>query len=370
MTDDWWHVSDRGVVSGPFAGDEIRAGLRQRRWTRSALVWTPRLEGWRPMRVNFPEARRRPGGRRTAGLRLLATTVSAWAAAALVVALVYADIGDQVPLAWLYVVWTAAGAALVVSGLAAGLAWWRLAGRLVARAPETAAVFRIAAVILTSSAGLLSFVELRQAPAVRDVSRARAQYAYAITTDPSARTVTVEGGIGHGFAEALGAELARVGRPATIEIDSPGGLADEALAAAEAIEARGGVRVVARRQCDSACLVILMSGEQRLADYDMTLGFHAVAPVVETDDRLLEWVVVQEGKKIDAYLRRRGAPAADIAEANRLGPARVHAKPAVELAAQGVLTGLLDGDRPVTVEEARARLAPPTVQAATQTPTA
>lgn len=357
MSEDWWHVAEKGAVVGPLASDEVRDGLLKRRWSPAAVVWTPRLDGWRPIRVNFPEARRGPAGRLAFAARLALATLLAWAAAAAVVALIYADVSDRVPLAWLFVVWIAAGAALAVGATFAAVGWWRLTARMSARAPEAAAVFRIAVVFLISSAGLLSFVELRQAPAIRDVSRARAHYAYVVRSDPATRTVTVEGAVGYGFAKAVNRELARVGRPAVLEIDSPGGLADEALAAAEAIEASGGVKVVARGQCDSACVLVLMSGAERMADYDMSIGFHAVAPVVDTDDRLLEWVVVQQGRKVDAYLRRRGVAAADLAEARRIGPARVHAKPAVDLAAEGVLTGLLDGPRRVSVDEARARLA-------------
>ena len=53
-----------------------------------------------------------------------------------------------------------------------------------------------------------------------------------------------------------------------------------------------------------------------------------------------------------------GMPRALLEEAERVGNGKMVALPAAEALEQGILTGLLDGERPVTFEEARRRTGP------------
>jgi hypothetical protein len=105
-------------------------------------------------------------------------------------------------------------------------------------------------------------------------------------------------------------------------------------------------------------VIVLMAGDKRLADYDMTIDFHASASI--TDLRGDWWTVMlrRQDKASNVYMIARGVPKIYLDKSTSLGPAKVYSVPAVMLVEQKMLTGLLDAeDRPLTAPGARARLA-------------
>lgn len=101
-----------------------------------------------------------------------------------------------------------------------------------------------------------------------------------------------------------------------------------------------------------------MGGEQRLADYDMTIDFHAIDSTVDLQLELQSYIQREQTTEARTYLAGRGAPEVYVREAERLGSGKIYRVPAVILAEQGMLTGLVDGEgAPIAVAEARARLA-------------
>jgi hypothetical protein len=168
-------------------------------------------------------------------------------------------------------------------------------------------------------------------------------YEFEIVRRPD-RIVAV-GDIGRGFAADLDAALSAAPKVRVIEITSPGGLADEAIAASRLIE-EAKATVVAREQCDSACLVVLMAGARRFADPDLELGFHAGAPLGFGSPKLVDHLVEAVDAEVDAYLLKRGAPRSAIEAAQRKGPDELHYVAARELERQGVLRTLAAGAAP------------------------
>jgi hypothetical protein len=81
----------------------------------------------------------------------------------------------------------------------------------------------------------------------------------------------------------------------TLELDSPGGLVDEALAIAKNMDARGGIRTVVKpgAECASACATALfVSGATRIVYMGGRLGMHSCAaggvPVPECNTKVAE----------------------------------------------------------------------------------
>ena len=88
-------------------------------------------------------------------------------------------------------------------------------------------------------------------------------------------TMFITGGINTGFYEELQSVLSKNNNINTIIITSNGGLVTEAAQSARLIEKRRNMMVIARSECDSACILILMAGKHRRATWNMMIGFHA-----------------------------------------------------------------------------------------------
>ena len=351
-----WYAPDGAEPSGPYTDAQLRALHAAGDLDNGGRVWTAQSGAWRPL----ADYLRRSASGRAAGVGswvvLTIVTVAFWAVFAVLIDFVGIDGTDRIPPQDVWFVWPGVGAAgIVVTVIGAG-AWLRLAS-LIQGAPERAGVIRIGATLLTLVGLLLGVQELRQSSFVARAAARTGSWTYQIRADPLRRRLTINGEVGPRFGIAVERGLAGLRDPVTVEIHSRGGLIREALRAATAIQARPGATVVVRRWCASACLVVLMSGEQRLSDYDGVLSFHATAPAAETQDRMLNWARAHEGAQADAYLRQRGVPAGVVDRTNRLGPARMNSITATGAVRMGILTGLLDMDRPISVAEARERMA-------------
>jgi hypothetical protein len=353
-----WYAADGQEAQGPYADAELRALHAAGDLDSSGRVWTAQTGAWRPLAEHLHKSP--SASERTAEpaflLTLAAATAAFWVVFAVLIDFVAVDGTEHIRAEDVWLIWPAVGVAMIVTALFSAERWWRLASKL-GRAPERAGAIRIAVVLLTLLSLLLSGQELRQASLAAKVAVRTAHWTYRVNADPRQRRLSVIGYVGPRFGAAVEHGLAGLGDPVTVEIDSTGGLIREALRAARAIQARPGSTVVVRGWCASACLVVLMAGEKRLADYDAVLSFHAPAPAAETRDRLLTWTMAREGAASDTYLRGRGVPVGVIDRTNRLGPQRLNSISAPGAVGMGILTGLLDGNEPIGVDEARNRMA-------------
>jgi hypothetical protein len=229
---------------------------------------------------------------------------------------------------------------LALAALLSVVLWWTVPRRLGA-GPELTAGLRIA-MLLSGAVWLLPVtMVVRDAPLVFRQAHALHGWDALMSAGPDPNTLVVQGYIGVGFGETLARHLEALPDPARIIIESPGGLVDEALAAAKAVEQRKAT-VVVGSQCASACIIVLMAGNKRLGAFDGSIEFHATAPVVDSSNALANWLAGQDGDRSRAYLLSRGVPAADLDEARRRGPRDVFAVPDLKALRQGVLTGVYD----------------------------
>lgn len=359
----WWLAAPDGA-EGPFTTEEVRRLAASGRVRRGLRVWSPFQQAWLPFRPGLlgGVAARPAGG--LFWIYLATQSLAFLAVAVLAICLIYADSDLGFTKDGRLWAWGLAGPGLAILSLASLLAW-RRAAQALGPTGELGAVVSVAAALFLVLGLLISSFAIRAALVVIPAQLAIEDWAYDAHIDTASGQIAVSGEIGADFGRRIKALLALAPDPVTLEIDSYGGLTSEALAAAEAIEQRGGVTTVARNHCASACLIVLMGGEHRLADADLRLAFHATAAVTPIRDRFFAWTTIAEAERADAYLLKRGVPKAFIDAANKAGPGKVYETPAALALRSGILTGVLDGDRRLTDAEvegrlrtARARLAP------------
>jgi len=179
--------------------------------------------------------------------------------------------------------------------------------------------------------------------------------------DPWTGTLSISGYLSPGFRRTVATYMH--GRPIRrVEVSIAGGLLEDALFTAQEIEKRRFVTVVARKTCDHACIVILLAGDERLAQYDMSLKLGGERGGGDGFDTRV-WRPEEKARMLaerTARLRASGVPERLIAPAGTTinGEEDGQAVSAIELARAGVLTGLVDnqGHR-ISLKEAEARLA-------------
>lgn len=94
-----------------------------------------------------------------------------------------------------------------------------------------------------------------------------------MTIDPAQKSVLVEGSISLGTADRFDAILKQRSDLRTVLLQSDGGRTFEAQQMAKAIAARG-LDTDVKRDCLSACTLILLAGRQRSATPTAKIGFH------------------------------------------------------------------------------------------------
>jgi hypothetical protein len=94
-----------------------------------------------------------------------------------------------------------------------------------------------------------------------------------------------------------------------------------------------------------------MSGDTKLADWDMSLGFHATSYITHADEDYMGLTELSE--EADRYLSKRGVPQYILTEAEAKGAKSMENVPAIKLAD---LSGLLDGDKLLSLDLAKWRI--------------
>jgi hypothetical protein len=349
----WWYEQAGGSAAGPFTEDYIRRLLAEGTLPHDARIWSSRREPWPPPVA--PQARERLGadGRAIGWLLLSVPFLLGWLLFGLALTLIAG--GGPAPTdlrvhAWLL---PAAGGALILAALGLVFHWWSAPRKLGAGA-ELAAGLRIAAALVAAAWLLPAAIVLRDAPVAIRTAQVVDDWSYLLSAGPDDHTLVVQGVIGPGFGQRLSQRLETLPDPARIIIESPGGLIDEALVAARAIEKRKAV-VMVGGFCASACTIVLMGGSRRLAPLDGEIAFHATSPVVASTNAVANWLAGQAGERARAYLLSRGVPAADVDEARRRGARDIFAVADVTALEQGVLTGLYDDRGEIDRETLSAR---------------
>lgn len=355
MTELWWLAERPGRPRGPFTRDQIDDMLAALALHPGELVWSSQTGAWHPASSVAPAGPPAAPLRRPRWISGLLLTAAYGGSLTACVALIASKAVQRLDADLAAVVWPASGLILLSASVGV-IAMWLRPGRLAARRPELAAV-RSLVVALLGLAGVVcgSLTLYQQRDAVATLRGLR-ELTYQIDLDRTGKIVQVRGYIGPGFAEALATELAKPSGPDVIEIASLGGLTEEALSTAKVIEARH-VKVVVREICASACLVLLMASDQRLADVGARLDFHASAPVAAITRPASLWYERQQHQRFRDYLQARGAPKDVVDEAFRIGPGKVESLNALEALRLHVLTGVIDGEMPISGERLERALA-------------
>lgn len=345
------HVWYAGVARGPLSDEEIEAELRTGAISREALLCDENGR-WVPINERFPD---RDAGKvietKTAtGIEkaaLVFVTLAFFPVMAFVFLLRSTHQFDHITISFRWL-WSIASFSTISLLVLATWLWWRATVRMQPKAPEAAAGLRVLIVLLGAISAVVTSSLLHSAGYSSDLVAAQSAYRdYSIEHHPKGNSINISGSIGPGFADEL-ASVLRTEDVGQIEINSRGGLILEALRSARIIEARN-LTVVARGECDSACIIVLMAGQHREADYDMLLGFHAPSKIIGGAE---DYEMRQERRAAKAYLVRRGVPARLVARAEKVGPEKLYYVPAFQLARVGALTGLLSGDTPIDSDEA------------------
>jgi hypothetical protein len=151
------------------------------------------------------------------------------------------------------------------------------------------------------------------------------------------KSILLAGGINDGAAASLAAALDRAPAVTTVVLQSGGGWTREGKLIANTIAARGlGTRV--DTECSSACTIAFLAGKVRTAQPGAKLGFHAFSAVGGGD---------AIGRSVQKTYAEAGLADAFIARIVATPPEHMWYPDQNELFAQGVLTRLPAGDRPL-----------------------
>ncbi|MES2294085.1 MAG: GYF domain-containing protein [Pseudomonadota bacterium] len=353
-----WQVSDRGLTKGPYTASMLQQRVDSGQISPSALVWKDGMPAWQPLPLHF---RIPTGAPAPHPLHALAPAVPdrklvRWlclAVMAVTFAVSYAGLIDTdtaTPAAFA-AIRLAIVVVIAAAGTGAALLWWR-AAKIAERAGSSRSWWKVLTVTGSVAVAAILLVMLANLPFAYRLQVARAGYRdFTLETDAASGTIRMDGIIGPGFARQLGAALKTTPGINTIEIDSIGGLVDEALTAARDIERHGGLTVAAGTTCNSACLIVFMSGEKRIAPLDLVFGFHATAPITTIKGVYRLEELAKGGEAADRYLISRGVPAAFVKGARSLGPSKLYQVSAVRMAQAGAVTQLTDDGEPVTLAE-------------------
>lgn len=211
---------------------------------------------------------------------------------------------------------------------------------------------KLTCVCLAACLSIFVIAFLAQAPTFFKIDKVRQAYNnYSIEVDVASNLITVNGTIGSKFSKDLSEKLNLYAGINTITITSPGGLVDQAIAAAKEIEKHPEIQVIAKNECNSACLIIFMAPERRAAQWDMSFGFHATSPITNLPKIYHDGISFLE-EEANSYLISKGIPT-DLLERNtNTGNNDLEFVPAIQLAELDLVKLIDDNNNFVTTENA------------------
>ncbi len=218
---------------------------------------------------------------------------------------------------------------------------WQEAGRLQTKRSRAGKGIKLLSLISGIVIMAFSVMLVVQAPLLFRIKMERMSYDdFTMTPDLFGEVLYIDGLIGPSFAGRLKNALKENPEIREIHITSFGGLVDQALEAASLIEDRPGLTVIARNLCDSACIIVLMAADNRIADRDMMLGFHRPVPIIDIPESLIKFSGMRS--KADDYLVSRGVPQEIIDHRDASGKNALKMIPATSLAELGVINGFTE----------------------------
>jgi hypothetical protein len=357
MLDDLWFVADAGASTGPFTRAEVEARLADGRF-QNALVWRPTWTAWEPLSKHFTSA---------AGTAILSaepeqTQVQRPRSAAVTVALVLLILGATGLSVLLFggvnFVRLGSAAAFVYAGvwISAVLMVATIAILMWRRAANSGGWFWQAGKALSAIAvlGALAFTVtfVRVTDTLYSTSAARSTFDdYELVYDPTTRTIAFEGTIGPGFADRLDALLdANAGVSVFQIVNSPGGLIDEAMAAAQHIEAYPNLSVEVLTECNSACFALFVAANNRRASYLAEFGFHRSSQITDIP-AFVQSAADESEREFRGYLIERGLRA-ELYDRWAISQELV-AVSAIELSDIGIIGQLVGEGAPVSSTQAK-----------------
>lgn len=248
--------------------------------------------------------------------------------------------------------------ALPVAGMIWGRQAWRAAQlwQSTQSAAHNPIILRGATIVGLMGLGAFVIAHAFAAPTQIRILHARQLFNhYTITADPAVNLIQINGPIGPNLPAKLERALSRNPSIHTIEITSDSGLLEEAMSAAKVVEKRRAT-VIARKSCIGSCLPILLAGARRYADWDMTLGVDQMRGIAAMPRAVDRNRVIQTAVDADGYLNAKGLPK-NMRFYVRSADARgLISQPAIRLAEERVLDGVMDGTHTVSLTAAKWRM--------------
>jgi hypothetical protein len=382
-----WHVSKGENVIGPLAEGVLVERIQAGEFPKGSLVWKKGMKTWEPIEIYFADALTLGEWKKPAKSIVITETPptppqpkpmaedstqirpnaeKGWIkyAAAMVVFFsifftTHENITDLADPVTLIIIWGGTIVAALVSGVLFLRTLWNLANkRALEKSGSTGGSMKLACVFCGIIFLVFSVLYVPQGSLIYRVGQARKVYdKFSMDFDPGQDAIIIDGTIGPNFAKQLKQKLDVHAGIDTIVITSPGGLVDQALETAKIIEDYGNLTVVARRICNSACLLVLMAGDTKLADWDMDFGFHATSYITHVDENYEDYMGLTElSEEADQYFLKRGVPESILTEANAKGAKSMENVPSIKLADLKIISGLLDRDKLLSLDLAKWRI--------------
>jgi ATP-dependent protease ClpP protease subunit len=128
-----------------------------------------------------------------------------------------------------------------------------------------------------------------------------------------------------------------------LEINSPGGLVDEALKLARFVE-KARIPVIVRYECLSACVLVAVASPASYAEEGAIFGFHQTAPVADITSEIAIFGMAEADKEANSFMRDHGVPEEVLREANRYEPDSMYLMTASEMVEAGTIEGILPNE--------------------------
>lgn len=382
-----WYVAINNVSTGPFSEEDIGKKIADGAISRGALIWQKGMKTWEPIITHFstafpdkaissdiisPQIAQPtssfpiPDAKSTEGVEDRIKSLSAFFknqsgkhfsffCAILITFFVIHTHSDKLSNTALFaVLWGGSLLGTLISGGIFIRALWKIANRGITIIPQGMAKL----LCFFSGACLIVFVIIfaPNASTIYRIRQARLAFdKYTMHVEPAQDAIIINGLIGPSFSAELKRNLEIHSGTRFIVITSPGGLVDQGLEAAKIIQYHGNLSVIAKGTCNSSCLLVLMAGDNKFADWNMNLGFHAISAITSVDDAVAQ-ELTKVGDEANEYLSRQGIPRDIISRANAKGHKEMELVPAVKLAEIGVINGLIEGKEAIPIYTAKWRI--------------
>ena len=174
---------------------------------------------------------------------------------------------------------------------------------------------------------------------------------YKIGVAPTGDAITAQGPVGLGYAQAVIRTFAEHPQIHQLHLDSIGGDVDNGMQLHDFLAGRPDITVEADGLCASACTLVFLGGERRIAGPGTRLGFHQFHSLIDTRVSIESVDTKQETYK--HLMSQRGASPDFIRLAFAKQGNQAYFPNIEELFANGIITDIRLGNRLLTAQEWR-----------------